>query len=100
MKVPEGGYRADKTKDELLKIRGEDLIEAIMNNYWYAKENDLIGGWCVCAIDAPPSQLGEIGNFLFKEMAEHIAGLHNEWLEKNGSSDKPKHVRFSDKSQG
>jgi hypothetical protein len=49
---------------------------------WYAVENDLIGGWCIMPIDAPPSSgIPDIGDFLTQEIAQHVVDLHNEWLE-------------------
>lgn len=48
---------------------------------WFARENDIIGGWCVMPVDEPPS-LGvpEVANYTTRELAEHIASLHNRWL--------------------
>jgi hypothetical protein len=49
---------------------------------WYARENDLIGGWCVMPLDEPPSYgVGEVADFTTRELAEHVAALHNTWLE-------------------
>lgn len=69
-------------------------IDRMMSSPWYAKPNDLIGGWCVMDVDLTPGQadqmefakgakefiLHEIGDFLTKEMAQHVADLHNAWL--------------------
>lgn len=42
---------------------------------WYARRNDLIGGWCVMPVDEPPSQgVPEVADFTSHELAEHIAG--------------------------
>lgn len=51
---------------------------------WYAKENDLIGGWCIMSTDDPPStQKGfPIGDFLTEELTNYIVELHNAELEK------------------
>jgi hypothetical protein len=49
---------------------------------WYAVEDDTIGGWCVMRSVQPPSQGGyQIANFISQEIAEHIANVHNQWLE-------------------
>lgn len=48
---------------------------------WYAKPNTMIGGWCVMPVDESPEYgIPEIGDFLSRELAEHIANLHNKWL--------------------
>ena len=50
---------------------------------WWAKPNDLIGGWCVMPDDTTPATSTdyEVADFCSKEAAEHIAELHNAWLE-------------------
>lgn len=49
---------------------------------WFARPNDLIGGWCVMPVDEPPSQgVPEVADFTTRELAEHIAQLHNDWLD-------------------
>jgi hypothetical protein len=49
---------------------------------WYARENDVIGGWCVMPVDEPPSYgVREVCDFVSRELAEHIAAVHNAWLE-------------------
>lgn len=54
-----------------------------LNYRWYARENDLSGGWCVMPADEPPSQgILEVASFTTRELAEHIAELHNAWLER------------------
>lgn len=52
---------------------------------WYAKPNDLIGGWCVMDTDATPGESNrpEVADFTSERMANHIAYLHNDWVEKN-----------------
>lgn len=49
---------------------------------WYAKPNDLIGGWCVMDIDQTPAQAQRPGvaDFTSQALAEHIADLHNQHL--------------------
>lgn len=48
---------------------------------WYARENDLIGGWCVMPENQPPSKgIPEVADITSREVAEHIAELHNRAL--------------------
>lgn len=62
-----------------------DTMVAPMKVKWYAKPNDLIGGWCVMPIDktpgSAPKAVYEVATFCSKETAEHIASLHNQSLE-------------------
>ena len=52
---------------------------------WYAVVNDLIGGYAIATTNKPISEIDpysgefELGDFLTKEMAQHIADLHNYW---------------------
>jgi len=59
-------------------------IEEFLDAEWFAKPDDLVGGWCVMPIDMTPAEapqgIGEVASFTFKEAAEHIANLHNTWL--------------------
>ena len=50
---------------------------------WRAQPDDMIGGWCVTADwpGTPASGLVQFANFCSREVAEHIATLHNSWLE-------------------
>jgi hypothetical protein len=64
--------------------------EEFMQMHWYAQPNDLIGGWCVMPADEPPSGgLPEVADFLTQEAAEHIALLHNQWLDVHGCCARP-----------
>lgn len=48
---------------------------------WFARPNDLIGGWCVMPVDEPPSSgIPEVADFTTRELAEHIVSLHNNAL--------------------
>lgn len=48
---------------------------------WFVQENDIIGGWCVMPVDEPPSLgVSEVADFTTRELAEHIANIHNTWL--------------------
>jgi len=76
-----GVVAARQQVEELRKLRGEALVGFMMNTKWYARENDLIGGWCVVPLDLPPSSgVFEIANFIDERAARHIAWLHNRWL--------------------
>jgi hypothetical protein len=57
-------------------------ILSVLNVIWYAKPNDVIGGWCVMDVNATPGEAEkyEIADFISQEIAEHIAELHNNWL--------------------
>jgi hypothetical protein len=62
--------------------QAEMMNTGYLNYRWYVHENDLIGGWCVMPIDEPPSYgIAEVADFLTKECADHIAELHNNWLD-------------------
>lgn len=55
---------------------------------WYAVVDDLIGGYLISTIDKPASQLDmktgcHVASFTSKENADHIAELHNAWLDRN-----------------
>ncbi|GAA0493685.1 hypothetical protein Ade02nite_21290 [Paractinoplanes deccanensis] len=63
-------------------LRGDDLNRALLAACWYARPNDLIGGWSVMPVDQPPSSgYPEVGCFLSRPVAEHIAALHNAGLD-------------------
>lgn len=49
---------------------------------WYAKPDNLIGGWCVMDIDATPgeSSRSPVADFSSERMARHVAYLHNQWV--------------------
>lgn len=60
----------------MTELRGEPVDP--MKAHWFAKPNDLIGGWCVMPVDAPPfSGVPEVADFASQEIAEHVADLHN-----------------------
>lgn len=47
---------------------------------WYAKPNDLIGGWCVGTDELPPSKASVaplVADFISEAVARHVAALHN-----------------------
>lgn len=63
-----------------------------MRNYltdrWRAQEDDLIGGWCVTAEAdkrTPAEGAPTLADFCTQEMAQHIAEIHNDWLDGTGS---------------
>lgn len=48
---------------------------------WYAKPNDLIGGWCVGTDELPPSKASVaplVADFMNEAVARHVAALHNQ----------------------
>ena len=57
----------------------------LMECYWYAVPNDLIGGYSVSTVNKPDSQHNvyegdfEVGTFMTLESAQHIAEIHNQW---------------------
>lgn len=55
----------------------------MLETKWYVKPNDLIGGWCIIDVDSSPGESSryEIATFISKESADHIAELHNDYLE-------------------
>lgn len=55
---------------------------SVLDQPWFAKPNDEIGGWCVMPTDKTPLEGGglEVANFTTEEAARHIADLHNKWL--------------------
>lgn len=65
---------------------------SVLDERWYAHEDDLIGGWAVMNHDHPPSQLNrgadpdarQVGNFLSEEIARHVVALHNASLGVDG----------------
>jgi hypothetical protein len=76
-----GLVKVRQSVEDLRKLRGEALVGYMMNTTWYARADDLIGGWCVVPLDLPPSSgVFEIANFVEERAARHIAWLHNRWL--------------------
>ncbi len=73
----------NKRNFQLNPVTTEELI----NCRWYAVANDTIGGWDVATSQTPDSVRNphegefEVGCFLTKEVAEHIAAIHNKWWE-------------------
>jgi hypothetical protein len=51
------------------------LCEAAPQPPWYAKENDLIGGWCVMPMDLTPAEspVPSVADFTDRAAAEFIA---------------------------
>lgn len=50
---------------------------------WRAQDDNVIGGWCVTlAADArtPADGCVQLGNFMTKDVAEHVTSAHNTWL--------------------
>lgn len=58
---------------------------------WYPVVDDVVGGWAVATVDEPVSAFLGYGDgravadgFWEEEHAEHVARLHNEWLDRQG----------------
>lgn len=74
--------------------RWREATQRRIGSKWYAQPNDLIGGWCVMDVNMTPANasaaenmgdaLHEVACFTTREEAEHIAGLHNEWVKSQG----------------
>lgn len=53
---------------------------------WYVHTNDVVGGWSILNVDAPPSRIDyrlgqvEVATFMSEKAARHIANLHNAML--------------------
>ena len=58
------------------------MKNTFLRHRWYAKPNDLIGGWCVMPVDKTPGEanIPEVADFCDEKTARHIAKIHNEWL--------------------
>lgn len=59
-------------------------MDDFLNVRWYAKPDDLIGGWCVMPVDQTPGEAGNVpqmADFCTEAAAQHIADLHNATLE-------------------
>lgn len=58
-----------------------------MSQLWYARPDDVVGGWAVMNADVPPSEISraddiwQVGHWLSEEAAEHVAWLHNAYLQ-------------------
>src|SRR5690606_1223595 len=73
----------------------EELLDALYQQWaktvgavtgWYAKPNDMIGGWCVMPVDKTPSEVVEldihsVADFMTERDAEFIAALHTAFPE-------------------
>lgn len=64
-------------------MQSEDRESVFMEARWQAAEETSIGGWCVQPEGASPTHEGgeEVACFVYLQDAEHIADLHNAWLE-------------------
>lgn len=50
---------------------------------WYAKVEDMVGGWCIGTTDITPANGGDIVcDMMTEETARHVVKIHNEWLYK------------------
>jgi hypothetical protein len=57
----------------------EARAEAVTPGPWFAKENDLIGGWCVMPVDDVPSNgVHEVADFAHREAAVRRSALSSQ----------------------
>jgi hypothetical protein len=71
----------DEKEENELHERAYKTITELMQIPWYARPDDVIGGWCVMPVDELPSQgMFQVASFVSQEIAEHVALLHNIWL--------------------
>jgi hypothetical protein len=76
------GDAAEQQRVLELRERADRVLSESMCLRWYARPDDLIGGWCVMPVDEPPSAgMPAVADFIMQEAAEHIARLHNQWLD-------------------
>lgn len=61
--------------------------QEIIECYWYPVKDNLIGGWSVCNVNMPTSDMNvyegqfELGSFMTEYQAKHIADVHNKWYQ-------------------
>lgn len=66
-----------------------------MREPWTAQPENTVGGWCVTMSRIPGTPADgnpPVCDFVNQELAEHVAKLHNDWLEAGGrpvSDDEP-----------
>jgi hypothetical protein len=59
--------------------------EELVHCYWFAVQDDLIGGFSVATVNKPESQIDvwaeefTVGTFMTLATAQHIADVHNFW---------------------
>ena len=70
--------------------KGEDIMGGLgernpIKVRWRAQPDDLIGGWCVTFPESdertPATGAVQVADFCREVDAQHIADIHNEWLE-------------------
>lgn len=62
----------------LKSLEADQLERELLARRWYVHPNDLIGGFCVMPVDAPPScGCFSIADFANESSAIHIVELHN-----------------------
>ena len=68
--------------ERIRQLTGDALETYLFACDWYVQENDLIGGTSIMPADEPPSSgWPEVAAFLSPKLAQHIAYLHNAWLD-------------------
>jgi transcriptional regulator with XRE-family HTH domain len=67
----------------LRSLEPDQLETELLNRKWYVHPNDLIGGFCVMPVDAPPSSgCFEIAESMSEGWAKHITELHNSEIDR------------------
>lgn len=62
-----------------------------INREWFVVADDVIGGWAIATVDKPVSEIDTrdgtefvLGDFISKEITEHIVRQHNRvWRREN-----------------
>jgi hypothetical protein len=68
--------------ESLKALTPEELEKELLLRHWYVHHNDLIGGFCLMPVDAPPSSgCFPVADFISESSAVRIADLHNRDLE-------------------
>lgn len=74
---------------DILYLKSLGLVQLereLLSRRWYVRPDDLVGGYCVMPVDAPPScGCPSIADFASKSQAEHIVELHNSDLMDSGT---------------
>jgi hypothetical protein len=64
--------------ERLRGLRGGELVDALDKSTWYVHPNDVIGGWSIMPVDAPPSSgCVEVADCIAEQIAHGIADRHN-----------------------
>lgn len=68
----------------------KQLEQELLVRRWYSHPNDLIGGYCVMPVDAPPSSgCFSIADFMTESWTAHIVQLHNSTIDRSAYVSSP-----------